>query len=86
MSILEHSKEEINDEVDKIMNQELVDKLIKKRIAKKEAEVLRTFKKIKYSYGIFWSAVPEKPSCDCESCNLHKCPYSKSFLPRPWVN
>ena len=74
-----------NEEEDKEMDQAL-DELIKKRIAKKEAEALQTFKEIRYSWEIFWS--PETPGCDCESCNLHKRPYknSKSFVPRPWVN
>ena len=75
---------EINDEVDK--NQELVDKLIKERIATKETEVSQTFKEIRYAWEVFWGS--ETPGCDCESCNLHKRPYknSKSILPRPWVN
>ena len=70
------------------IDQALVDELIKKRIAKKEEEVLQTFKEIRYSWEVFWSAGPEKPICDCDSCNLHKYPYQcRSFVPpRPWVN
>ena len=85
---IKRRKEEINDEVDKRKNQALVDELIKKRIAKKEEEVLQTFKEIRYSWEVFWSAGPEKPICDCDSCNLHKYPYQcRSFVPpRPWVN
>ena len=83
---IKRRKEEINDEVDKRKNQALVDELIKKRIAKKEEEVLQTFKEIRYSWEVFWGS--EKPICDCDSCNLHKYPYQcRSFVPpRPWVN
>ena len=67
------------------IDQALVDELIKKRIAKKEEEVLQTFKEIRYSWEVFWGS--ETPGCDCESCNLHKYPYKgRSFVPRPWVN
>ena len=67
------------------IDQALVDELIKKRIAKKEEEVLQTFKEIRYSWEVFLGS--EKPICDCDSCNLHKYPYKgRRFVPRPWVN
>ena len=85
-----YSEEETSDSEEETtyseeMDQASVDKLIKKRIAKKEGEVLQTLKEIRYAWEVFWGS--ETPGCDCESCNLHKYPYKgRRFLPRQWVN